>query len=110
MNVDAVNSAYNELLIEEEDYKSLRISVDHHDAFDAVELAVTLEKHALIEFRRIAAYLYKVRCVTHGAMHMPTRCAKCSVRNDGVNLSPCPRRTPCTRMQWKRLQNLAMLM
>ncbi|KAJ3329008.1 hypothetical protein HDU76_008837 [Blyttiomyces sp. JEL0837] len=58
-NNQAVNNAYNDLLIEEEDYKSLRDSIDHFDNFDAIGLAQRLEKHELLEFRRIAAHLYK---------------------------------------------------
>jgi clathrin heavy chain len=56
----AVNNAYNELLIEEEDYKLLRDSIDNFDNFDNIELAQRLETHELLEFRRIAAHLYKV--------------------------------------------------
>ena len=52
--------AYNELLIDEEDFKSLRDSIDHFDNFDNIALAQRLEKHELLEFRRIAAHLYKV--------------------------------------------------
>ncbi|KAI9094637.1 hypothetical protein DFS34DRAFT_628550 [Phlyctochytrium arcticum] len=58
-NNPAVNSAYNDLLIEEEDYKSLRDSIDNFDHFDNLALAARLEKHQLLEFRRIAAHLYK---------------------------------------------------
>jgi len=58
-NITAVNEAINELYIEEEDYESLRSSIDHYDAFDNIVLAQKLEKHELLEFRRIAAYLYK---------------------------------------------------
>ncbi|KJE97309.1 clathrin heavy chain 1 [Capsaspora owczarzaki ATCC 30864] len=58
-NLKPVNEAYNQLLIQEEDYVKLRASVDGHDNFDNVALAQQLEKHELIEFRRIAAYLYK---------------------------------------------------
>ncbi|RKP27400.1 armadillo-type protein, partial [Syncephalis pseudoplumigaleata] len=58
-NNAAVNTAYNELLIEEEDYKLLRDSIDHFDNFDNIELAQRLETHELLEFRRIAAHLYK---------------------------------------------------
>lgn len=46
-------------MIEEEDYKSLRDSIDNFDKFDNIELAQRLEKHDLLEFRRIAAHLYK---------------------------------------------------
>ncbi len=59
-NNNAVNTAFNELLIEEEDYKSLRDSIDNFTNFDHLVLAQRLEKHALLEFRRIAAHLYKV--------------------------------------------------
>jgi clathrin heavy chain len=52
--------AYNDLLIEEEDYKGLRDSIDHYDNFDSFALAQRLEKHELLEFRRIAAHLFKV--------------------------------------------------
>jgi hypothetical protein len=39
--------------------KGLRASIDAYDNFDTIGLAQRLEKHELIEFRRIAAYLYK---------------------------------------------------
>ncbi|KAJ5175310.1 clathrin heavy chain [Penicillium canariense] len=58
-NKRAVNDAINELLIEEEDHKTLRDSVDNHDNFDSVELAQRLEKHELIFFRQIAASIYR---------------------------------------------------
>ncbi|KAJ1734951.1 Clathrin heavy chain [Coemansia biformis] len=57
-NNKAVNEAYNDLLIEEEDFVGLRNSIDNHDNFDGIELAQRLEKHELLEFRRIAAHLY----------------------------------------------------
>ena len=47
------------MLIEEEDFKGLRDSVDAFDKYDALALARTLEKHDLLEFRRIAAHLYR---------------------------------------------------
>ncbi|KAJ3372990.1 hypothetical protein HDU91_001672 [Kappamyces sp. JEL0680] len=58
-NNNAVNTAYNDLLIEEEDFKSLRDSIDNFTNFDHLALAQRLEKHALLEFRRISAHLYK---------------------------------------------------
>jgi len=58
-NNKAINEALNDLLIEEEDYSGLRNSIDAYDNFDTIMLAQRLEKHELIEFRRIAAYLYK---------------------------------------------------
>lgn len=59
LNLEAVNSAINDMLIEEEDYKALRDSVDSFDNFNNIELAKRLEKHPLLEFRRLAAHLYK---------------------------------------------------
>ncbi|KAJ1548234.1 hypothetical protein HK096_008280 [Nowakowskiella sp. JEL0078] len=58
-NNQAVNNAYHELLIEEEDFKSLRDAVDSYGNFDNLALAQRLEKHELLEFRRTAAHLYK---------------------------------------------------
>ena len=58
-NNKAINDALNNLLIDEEDYQGLRASIDAFDNFDNIALAQKLEKHELIEFRRIAAYLYK---------------------------------------------------
>ncbi|KAL3856703.1 hypothetical protein ACJMK2_011426 [Sinanodonta woodiana] len=58
-NNKAINEALNNLFIEEEDYQGLRASIDAYDNFDNITLAQRLEKHELIEFRRIAAYLYK---------------------------------------------------
>ncbi|KAF5383731.1 hypothetical protein D9615_003688 [Tricholomella constricta] len=59
LNIEAVNDAYNDLLIEEEDYKTLRDSIDSFDNFNNISLAQRLEKHQLLEFRRLAAHLYK---------------------------------------------------
>ncbi|TQD92135.1 hypothetical protein C1H46_022292 [Malus baccata] len=58
-NVTAVNEALNEIYIEEEDYDRLRESIDLHDSFDQIGLAQKLEKHELLEMRRVAAYIYK---------------------------------------------------
>ena len=40
-------------------FKALSTSIDAYDNFDNISLAERLEKHELIEFRRIAAYLFK---------------------------------------------------
>ncbi|KAG0285252.1 hypothetical protein BGZ97_007877 [Linnemannia gamsii] len=53
----AVNTAYHDLLIEEEDYVRLRKSIDTNTNFDNLALAGRLESHELLEFRRIAAHL-----------------------------------------------------
>ncbi|GMN41274.1 hypothetical protein TIFTF001_010502 [Ficus carica] len=58
-NVSAVNEALNEIYVEEEDYDRLRESIDMHDNFDQIGLAQKIEKHELLEMRRVAAYIYK---------------------------------------------------
>jgi len=58
-NLSAVNEALNDLYIESEDYESLRKSVDTFDNGDLAALAQKCEKHDLMEFRRLAAYMYK---------------------------------------------------
>ncbi|XVF05761.1 hypothetical protein REPUB_Repub05bG0200200 [Reevesia pubescens] len=58
-NVAAVNEALNEIYVEEEDYDRLRESIDLHDNFDLIGLAQKIEKHELLEMRRVAAYIYK---------------------------------------------------
>jgi len=58
-NKRAVNDAINDLLIEEEDYKQLRDSVENFDNYEAVALAQRLEKHELVFFRQIASSIYR---------------------------------------------------
>lgn len=58
-NKRAVNNAINDLLIEEEDHKTLRDSVENYDNYDPVDLAQRLEKHDLVFFRQIAANIYR---------------------------------------------------
>ena len=58
-NKKTVNKAVNDLLIEEEDYKTLRDSVENCDNYDAVDLASRLEPHELVFFRQIAASIYR---------------------------------------------------
>jgi clathrin heavy chain len=67
LNISAVNEAFNDLLMEEEDYKTLRDSIDSFDNFDNIALARRLESHELLEFRRLAAHLYKV---SHDTVHL----------------------------------------
>ncbi|GBE77219.1 hypothetical protein SCP_0100910 [Sparassis crispa] len=64
LNIEAVNDAYNNLLIEEEDYMTLRDSIDGFDNFNNIKLAHVLEKHELLEFHRLAAHLYKEESIT----------------------------------------------
>ncbi|KAL1595981.1 Clathrin heavy chain [Paraconiothyrium brasiliense] len=58
-NKREVNNALNDLLIEEEDYKTLRDSVNNYDNYDAMDLAQRLERHDLVFFRQIAANIYR---------------------------------------------------
>lgn len=58
-DIKAVNEALNGLYIEEEKYEELRESITEHTNFDQLDLAQKLQTHYLIEFRRIAALLYK---------------------------------------------------
>ncbi|CAI5760574.1 unnamed protein product [Candida verbasci] len=59
-NNSVVNSAYHDLLIEEEDYKSLKSSIENesNNRFNKLDLAERLEKHESIFFRQISATLY----------------------------------------------------
>ncbi|RZF40357.1 hypothetical protein LSTR_LSTR008787 [Laodelphax striatellus] len=58
-NNKAINEALNSLYVEEDNYNKLLTSIDTYDNFDIIDLAQKLENHHLVEFRRIAAYLYK---------------------------------------------------
>lgn len=58
-NLSAVNEALNDYYILEEDFETLRHSVDDFDNFDQIHLAQRIEKHELLEFRRLAAYIYR---------------------------------------------------
>merc|ERR1719461_2197076 len=55
-----INEALNELYVEEEDYSSLRDSIDTYKNFDQISIATSMQSHELLEFRRISAYLYKM--------------------------------------------------
>eukprot|EP01006_Ploeotia_vitrea_P027592 TRINITY_DN60369_c0_g1_i1.p1 TRINITY_DN60369_c0_g1~~TRINITY_DN60369_c0_g1_i1.p1 ORF type:complete len:1280 (-),score=86.00 TRINITY_DN60369_c0_g1_i1:31-3870(-) len=58
-NLTPVNEALNDLFISEEDHAALKTSIDEYDNFDKILLAQKVEKHELLEFRRISAYIYK---------------------------------------------------
>mmetsp|Transcript_6616 Transcript_6616/g.19405 ORF Transcript_6616/g.19405 Transcript_6616/m.19405 type:complete len:1731 (-) Transcript_6616:203-5395(-) len=58
-NLSPVNEALNELYVEDEDYESLRKSIDSFDNFNMIALASKLATHELLEFRRISAYVYR---------------------------------------------------
>ena len=55
----STRSHQQQQLPQEEDFQGLRASIEAFDNFDNIGLAQRLEKHPLIEFRRIGAYLYK---------------------------------------------------
>lgn len=58
-NLAAVNEAINEVYADGEQYEELRQSIDEYDNFDQIALAQRLEKHELVEMRRIASLVYK---------------------------------------------------
>jgi clathrin heavy chain len=58
-NLSVVNEALNEIYVSEEDFAALRQSIDEFDNFDQILLAQKIEKHELLEFRRISAYIFK---------------------------------------------------
>jgi len=58
-NASAINEALNELYVEDEDYESLRQSIDDYNNFNMIGLATKLATHELLEFRRISAYVYR---------------------------------------------------
>merc|ERR1719203_2688299 len=58
-NIAPVNEAINELYVEGEQYDELRQSIEDFDNLDQISLAQRLEKHELVEMRRIAALVYK---------------------------------------------------
>lgn len=58
-NSSVVNTALNDLLLEEEDLEGLRTSLAKSDKFDTAALARRLEEHELSDFRRLAAQLYR---------------------------------------------------
>jgi len=58
-NLSAINEALNELYTEDEDYDSLRQSIDDFQNFNMIALATKLATHELLEFRRISAYVYR---------------------------------------------------
>jgi len=58
-NLSAINEALNELYTEDEDYESLRKSIDKFQNFNMIALASKLATHELLEFRRISAYVYR---------------------------------------------------
>jgi len=69
-NLTAVNEALNDLYVEDEDYDALGTSTRDFDNFDHIALAQRTEKHELLEFRRIAGYIYKKNKRYHKALQL----------------------------------------
>jgi len=59
LDLPPVNEAINELYVEGEQYDDLRQSITDFSNFDQIALAQLLEKHELVEMRRICAAVYK---------------------------------------------------
>jgi len=59
-DIAVVNEALYQLYVEEERFQDLRDSIQEFVQFDQISLAQKLEKHELVEFRRIAATLYQM--------------------------------------------------
>lgn len=59
LDLAPVNEAINELYAEGEQYDELRESITAYSNFDQIALAAQLEKHELVEMRRICAMVYK---------------------------------------------------
>lgn len=110
-NNKSVNEALNQVLIDEEDYAGLRASIDAYDNFDNIALAQQLEKHELLEFRRISAYLYRGNNRWKQSVELckKDKLYKVSDLLDRLDLrfliSKCPKRFDHFRMQWNMLPN-----
>jgi len=59
-DISVVNEALYSLFIEEERFQELRESIAEFTNFDQIQMGQKLERHELVEFRRIAATLYKM--------------------------------------------------
>jgi clathrin heavy chain len=59
LDIAPVNEALNELYVEGEQYEELRASINDFSNFDQIQLAQSLEKHELVEMRRISALVSK---------------------------------------------------
>lgn len=57
-NLAVVNEALNEIYLEAEDFDALRQSFTSYDNCDQISFAQRLEKHELLEMRRLAALLF----------------------------------------------------
>eukprot|EP01080_Neovahlkampfia_damariscottae_P005416 gene5416-9229_t len=60
VNLPKVNEGLNSIYCEEEDFEALRESITQYQNFDQISLATSLKDNELLEFRRIAAILFKL--------------------------------------------------
>jgi clathrin heavy chain len=58
-NIAGLNEALNEIHVENDDHESLRQSIKDYDNFESLHLAKRIENHELLEFRRLAAVIYR---------------------------------------------------
>ena len=58
-DIAVVNEALYSLYVEEERYQDLREAVTEFVQFDQISLAQKLEKHELVEFRRIVTFFHQ---------------------------------------------------
>jgi clathrin heavy chain len=58
-DIDAVNTAIHDIYVEEENYEDLFKSIEAYSNYDMIDLAQQIQGHELLEFRRIAAHIYK---------------------------------------------------
>jgi clathrin heavy chain len=58
-DVAIVNDTIHEVFIDEGNHAALRQSIEEYKQFDHIGLAQKLENHEVLEFRRVAVFLYK---------------------------------------------------
>lgn len=59
MDIPSVNTALNEVYLENENVEGLRRSITENLGFDQLALAKKLETHELVDLRRLACLLYR---------------------------------------------------
>lgn len=94
--------------------QGLRASIDAYDNFDTIGLAQRLEKHQLIEFRRIAAYLYKGNNRWRQSVELCKKDKLYKVREEkGVECEGCPPKVDnslqCVRLKCSFFFSVAFL-
>lgn len=96
-NNKVVNNAINDLLIEEEDYKTLRDSVENYDNYDPLELAKRLETHEYV----LVCIIYVLGSNLYFlVLSFSDRLLRASTvsRSAGISQLPCPSKTDYSKM------------